>query len=90
MKSFSTTIIIVLIKGGSKNAAVSKMKLIVMIINGFQPLTIITKCSILDVAAVLDPPLLITFDLCLSIFLITCFCIVLHETHVFPMHPPQV
>ena len=25
---------------------------------GFQPLTIITKSSILDVAAVLDPPLL--------------------------------
>ena len=28
-----------------------------IIVNGFQPLTIITKCSILDVAAVLDPPL---------------------------------
>ena len=27
------------------------------IVNGFQPLTIITKHSILDVAAVLDPPL---------------------------------
>ena len=26
-----------------------------MIVNGFQPLTVITKCSILDVAAVLDP-----------------------------------
>ena len=25
--------------------------------NGFQPLTIITKCSILDVVAFLDPPL---------------------------------
>ena len=30
-----------------------------IIVSGFQPLTIITKCSILDVAAVLDPPLLI-------------------------------
>ena len=30
--------------------------------NGFQPLTIITKCSILDVEAVLDPPqLTLTF-----------------------------
>ena len=29
----------------------------VIIVNGFQPLTIITKCSILDVAAALDPPL---------------------------------
>ena len=25
-----------------------------MIVNGFQPLAIITKCSILDIAAVLD------------------------------------
>ena len=36
-------------KGGYRTAATSKM--------GFQPLTIITKCSILDVAAVPDPPL---------------------------------
>ena len=28
-----------------------------IIVNGFQPLTIVTKHSILDVAAVLDPPL---------------------------------
>ena len=28
-----------------------------IIVNGFQPLTIITKHSVLDVAAVLDPPL---------------------------------
>ena len=28
-----------------------------MILDSFQPVTIITKCSILDVAAVLDPPL---------------------------------
>ena len=28
-----------------------------MIVDGFQPLTIITKHSILDVAAALDPPL---------------------------------
>ena len=28
-----------------------------IIVNGFQPLTIITKRSILDIAAVLDPPL---------------------------------
>ena len=31
----------------------------VIIVSGFQPLTIITKRSILDVAAVLDPPLII-------------------------------
>ena len=33
------------------------MECFVIIVNGFQPLTIITKRSILDVAAVLDPPL---------------------------------
>ena len=43
--------------GGSMTAAASKMEHFVIIVNGFQPLTIITKSSILDVAAVLDPPL---------------------------------
>ena len=33
------------------------MERFVIIVNGFQPLTIITKRSILDVAAALDPPL---------------------------------
>ena len=33
------------------------MERFVIIVNGFQPLTIITKRSILDVVAVLDPPL---------------------------------
>ena len=44
-------------RGRSRTAATSKMELFVIIVNGFQPLTIITKCSILDVAAVLDPSL---------------------------------
>ena len=44
-------------RGGSRTAATSKMELFVIIVNGFKPLTIITKSSILDVAAVLDPPL---------------------------------
>ena len=39
------------IRGGSRTAATSKMELFVMIVNGFQPLTIITKCSILDVCS---------------------------------------
>ena len=43
-------------KGGSRTAATSKMQRFVIIVNGFQPLTITTKLSILDVAAVLDPP----------------------------------
>ena len=33
------------------------MEHFVVIVNGWKPLTIITKSSILDVAAVLDPPL---------------------------------
>ena len=45
------------IRGGSRSAAISKIKLFVKIVNGFQPLTIITKRSILDVAEALDPPL---------------------------------
>ena len=44
-------------RGGSRVAATSKMERVVIIVNGIQPLTIITKHSILDVAAALDPPL---------------------------------
>ena len=44
-------------RGGYRAAATSKMQRFVVIINGFQPLTVITKCSILDAAVVLDPPL---------------------------------
>ena len=52
-------------RGGSRAAATSKMERFVIIVNGWKrfviigngwkPLTIITKHSILDVAAVLDP-----------------------------------
>ena len=45
-------------RGESRTAATSKMEIFVILINGFQPLTIITKCSILDVTTVLDPPLM--------------------------------
>ena len=44
-------------RDGSRAAATSKMERFVIIVNGFQPLTIITKCSILDVVAALDSPL---------------------------------
>ena len=40
-----------------RTAATSKMELFVIIVNGWKPLIIITKSIILDVAAVLDPPL---------------------------------
>ena len=43
--------------GGSRAPATSKMERFVIIVNGFQTLTIITKRSILDVAVALDPPM---------------------------------
>ena len=45
------------IRGGSRTVATSKMERFVKIVNDFQPLTIVSKRPILDVAAVLDPPL---------------------------------
>ena len=44
-------------QGGSRTAATSKMERFLIIVNGWKPLTIITKHSILEVATVLDPPL---------------------------------
>ena len=49
------------IRGGSETAATSKMQHFVIIVSGWQLFTISTKRSILDVAAVLDPPLSILF-----------------------------
>ena len=48
---------IIQLRGGSRAAATSKMECFVVIVNGWKPLSIITKRSILDVAAALDPPL---------------------------------
>ena len=48
---------VIVTRGGTRAAATSKMARFVIIVNGFQLLTIITKRSSLDVAAVLDPPL---------------------------------
>ena len=44
-------------RGGSRAAAISKMGRFMIIVNSLKPLTIITNCSILNVAAALDPPL---------------------------------
>ena len=46
-------------RGGSRTAGTSKMERFVIIVNSWKPLTIITKRSILDVVAVLDPPLVL-------------------------------
>ena len=45
----------VYIRSGSRAAATSKIERFVIIVNGWKPLTIITKRSILDVAAALYP-----------------------------------
>ena len=43
---------------GARTAATTKMDNFVIIVDGWKPLTIITKSPILDVTAVLDPPLI--------------------------------
>ena len=58
-KSYTKWDIIRLFAGGFKAAATSKMERIVIIVNGWKLLIIITKHSILDVAAALDPPLVL-------------------------------
>ena len=45
------------LRSGFRTAATSKLECFEIIVNGWKPLTIITKCSILDVTAALDPPL---------------------------------
>ena len=49
-------------RDGCRAAATSKMEHFVIIVNGFQPLNIMTKHSILDVAAALDPSLALLTD----------------------------
>ena len=45
------------LRGGPKTATTSTMERFVVIVNGWKPLTIITKRSILDVKTALDPSL---------------------------------
>ena len=45
------------LRGESRAAATSKMERFVVIVKGWKPLAFITKPSVLDVAAALDPPL---------------------------------
>ena len=51
---------VAIFRGGSRAGAPSKMGRFVIIVNGRKPLTIITKRSVLDVAAALDPSLIFT------------------------------
>ena len=51
-------IMMLISRGGFRAAETSKMECFVMIVSGWKPSIIITKNSILDVAAALDPPLM--------------------------------
>ena len=51
--------IIIVLRGGSRTAATSKMKQFVIIVKGWKTLTIIPERSILDVAVDLGPPLVL-------------------------------
>ena len=55
-------------RGESRGAGTSKMERFMIMVNGFQPLTIITKRSILDVAVALDASLLKIQNEVLDIF----------------------
>ena len=59
--SASTNNVFYVFRGGFRVATASKIECFVIIVNGFHPLTIIIKHSILDVAATLDPPLVLIF-----------------------------
>ena len=59
-------ILVIAIRGGSRTAATSLMRLFLVIVNGLQPLTIVAKSSFSDVAADLDLSLSITITELLS------------------------
>ena len=56
---FSSSSHVIYLRGGSRAAATSQMERFVIIVNGWKALTITTKHSILDVAAALNPPLIL-------------------------------
>ena len=58
-ENVSDVLLVAIVRGGSRAAATSKMERFVITVNGWRSLTIITKSSILDVAAVLDPSLMV-------------------------------
>ena len=47
------------LRDGPRTPATSKMKFFVTLVNGFQPLTNVTTNSMLDLAGVLETPLII-------------------------------
>ena len=61
-----------MLRGESRATATSKMERFVIIVNGWSPLTIITNRSILNVAAVLDSPLMLGCT-CMRVCLCVCW-----------------
>ena len=61
VNSIFFVIFIKVFRGESRAAATFKMECFVIIVNGWKPLTIVTKHSILDAAAALDLPLVLHF-----------------------------
>ena len=49
-------------RGVSRTPLTSKIKLFVTLVNGFQPLTNVTKNSMLDVARFLETPLIVIYN----------------------------
>ena len=72
-------------RGGSRTAATSKMERFVIIVNGFQPLTIVRKRSILDVVAALDPPLVRGSSVYLEKYRIMTFAYLKYLIHEFTL-----
>ena len=56
-----SSILMLVSRGGSRAAATSNMERFVIIVNGWKPLIITTKRSILDVTVALDSPLVSQF-----------------------------
>ena len=63
LTSIKLKIFFIMSRDGPRTDTISKMELFVIIVKGFHPLTIIRKSSMLNVGAVLDPPLMSTFYL---------------------------
>ena len=59
-------------RDGSRTTATSEMECFVIIVNGWKPLTIITKHPILDAAAALDPPLAALLIFTEEFYMIVC------------------
>ena len=76
VNSIFFVIFIKVFRGESRAAATFKMECFVIIVNGWKPLTIVTKHSILDAAATLDPPLVLHLgrEAMLSAWYILFYC----------------